>query len=1057
MTPAKIAKIRSALDEMEVASQASLRKPGAQHSTSGGPTVSKSKRRASRPWRPPPPARLQGLGPLSAVRCKLPVTQHRAQVLEALQHPVSIVEADTGSGKTTQVAQFLLETAAKAGRSIKIACTQPRRLSAIGVAERIAEERGEPVGKGGAVGYAVRGESNQSPANSLLVCTVGVLLRIMEETDPTLAGFDVIIVDEVHERSVENDLLLLALRRILTKQERERKFGRGRGRRGGGRGSGRGVGQSGRGAAPTNAERPPKLRVCLMSATIDGALFEDYFRRPLRLKRVPRVRFGGRSFPVSTYYLEDALEMTSHVVRPSAEWCLHSEAARRRCVEQQMPQRPVVTRSEMAQRFPNRSARVLDALRVLDSSVVNVDLIVQLLRRSLMRGGETEDGEAEPRGTGGGDASGGYRTPEGGSVLVFLPGTVEIDEVSRAVVGMLARPDGRVRREWVLPLHGALPPSEQARCFLAAPEGVCKIVLATNVAETSITIPDVAMVIDSGRVKQTAYEPSRRMASLADVRVSAAQARQREGRAGRVRDGVCFHLYPSDADLEPQTEPEVRRVSLERLIMSTKALRLPGRTDEILSQLPEPPEPVAAAVALRDLSLIGAISAHNEALTPLGNLLVELPIEPRLAKLILLGVCFGAIDEALTIAAALSSSRSPFLAPVEAMEARTMDAARRSLAKGTQSDHIAVLNAYRTYFLLPIGGDDARAAFAARCYLSPKVLESMRTLKAQLLGILYDAKLVTRNFRSLAFVEDFAFRKAAERNGLVAALADAASARGGEREGALPSVPTSGPSAGLLGGLVAAAFYPQVAFVHARSVVEGGRRGKKATRRDDVELHIRDARWADSPIDSNTGRAVPPARATAASPKPIVARVHPSSVCSRLNGSGWDSPYLAFHDCSRTRRLFVRDVTPVPPLALLLFSGDGLEVSDAPTGKDITLDGWLVVELSANAADLLADAREHVRARWERMVVAASAGTYSNERRLAWASGRFDGQILLDAVQPLLEQKPLRAALAAPTADSKKKRSDGGRGTRVTRKPTRRRQRSRMARYRFDNRAGKYV
>ena len=129
-------------------------------------------------------------------------------------------------------------------------------------------------------------------------------------------------------------------------------------------------------------------------------------------------------------------------------------------------------------------------------------------------------------------ASGGYRTPEGGSVLVFLPGTVEIDEVSRAVVGMRAS-NGRVRREWVLPLHGALPPPSRPAA-LAAPEGVCKIVLATNVAETSITIPDVAMVIDSGQVKQTAYEPSRRMASLADVRVSAA----RRG-SGRVARAVC--------------------------------------------------------------------------------------------------------------------------------------------------------------------------------------------------------------------------------------------------------------------------------------------------------------------------------------------------------------------------------------------------------------------------------------------------------------------------------------------------------------------------------------
>ena len=163
--------------------------------------------------------------------------------------------------------------------------------------------------------------------------------------------------------------------------------------------------------------------------------------------------------------------------------------------------------------------------------------------------------------------------------------------------------------------------------------------------------------------------------------------------------------------------------------MSTKALALPGSAADILSRLPEPPSRAAAAVALRDLCLIGAMSPHNESLTPLGRLLVDLPIEPRLAKLILLGLVYGAPDEALTIAAALSSARSPFLVPVASMEARTMDAARRRLAHGTQSDHIALLNAYRRYYLLPAGIDSQRADFARRTYLNPKVLESMRALK----------------------------------------------------------------------------------------------------------------------------------------------------------------------------------------------------------------------------------------------------------------------------------------------------------------------------------------
>ena len=460
-------------------------------------------------------------------------------------------------------------------------------------------------------------------------------------------------------------------------------------------------------------------------------------------------------------------------------------------------------------------------------------------------------------------------------------------------------------------------------------------------------------------------------------------------------------------------------------------------------------------------------------------MLVELPIEPRLAKLVLLGLCFGAPDETLTIAAALSSSRSPFLAPMDSMEARSMDALRRGLAQGTQSDHVAVLNAYRTYFLLPLGIDDRRGAFATRCLLSEKVLESMRTLKAQLLGVLYDAKLITKNFRDLSFVEDFAFRKAAERSGVVASLSAAAVADGAEVS------PASGPSTELLGMLLAAAFYPQLAVVDEEASA-AGRRGRQGSTRASslgrsasagVELHIRDAVVAavvDGSDDAyasdamgTAGKATgkgKKAKAAAASspfntialPMPMVARVHPASVGSRLNGTGWRSPYVAFHDCTRTRRLFVRDATPVPPLAPLLLGGEAIEAVDAATGNmDVILDGWLRVELSASSADLVLEASEQTRERWRRMIFAAAHGVYSPERRLAWASGRFDGLPLLEALQPLLEQRTLKLRPAKSAAGGGVEGKKAGR--RGGPKPTRRRQRSRMARYRFDNRAGRYV
>ena len=295
---------------------------------------------------------------------------------------------------------------------------------------------------------------------------------------------------------------------------------------------------------------------------MDSDLFSRYFSQPLRLK-VPRVRIGGSLNPVATLYLEDALELTGHVVRPAAPWCLHSEAAKRRAARDEVEWADRFTpRTELKRRHPNASASVLSALGALDSSIVNSELIVQLVRRYVS---EQEGGLWGRTATGvltAGVASklhGGAAASAAveGVVLVFLPGVGEIDEVQQALVGALTTATSRVQREWVLPLHGGLPTSEQSRVFEPAPRGITKVVLATNVAESSVTIDGVALVIDSGRVKQKFFDPTRRLTSLDAVPVSDAQAKQRRGRAGRVREGCCIHLFSSAEPLDAQTPPEV--------------------------------------------------------------------------------------------------------------------------------------------------------------------------------------------------------------------------------------------------------------------------------------------------------------------------------------------------------------------------------------------------------------------------------------------------------------------------------------------------------------------
>ena len=471
-------------------------------------------------------------------------------------------------------------------------------------------------------------------------------------------------------------------------------------------------------------------------------------------------------------------------------------------------------------------------------------------------------------------------------MLVFLPGFKEIQAVHEA---LLATPrfSAEPHRAWLLPLHSTLPPEDQRRVFERPPAGVRKVVLATNIAETSVTIDDVVFVVDCARMKEKRYDPARRMESLDDVLVSRANAKQRRGRAGRVRPGVAFHLNTShsfDHVAEAHQQPEIRRVPLERLVLTIKALKYERCAAAVCEQLLEPPSRPAVLQALRmlveldALELDGSTLGAGERLTPLGQHLATLPTDVRIGKFLLLGAIFGVADEALTIAAILSG-RSPFLSPFDKREAA--DAAKRGFAVG-QSDHLTILNAYN-HFDGRSGGE--RFAFAREHFLSIRSLQTIAQLKRQLLELLSEAGFVPRGLRASG-VERIG-RSAGGSDGVRTALSgdpDAAS-RPDLLELELQSnVP-------LLTALLCAALYPQVILVtQPEAKGRAGKGGGKGGGAGAPKLHIREQE----------------------APEPVPVALHPSSVNARA--TRFDSQYLVFAEKAPP---LARTCTPRPRHATL--------------------------------------------------------------------------------------------------------------------------------------------
>ncbi|KAL2914415.1 hypothetical protein HK105_205982 [Polyrhizophydium stewartii] len=646
---------------------------------------------------------------LLSIRSALPVYQHRQAVIDAVsKHQVVVLSGDTGSGKSTQVPQFLLEHAISAGygTSTNIICTQPRRISAMSLAQRVSEEiadPGQPGARGTWVGYQ------------------GVLLRRME-SDPLLSGVSHVVVDEVHERTLDSDFLLFLLKRLIPKR--------------------------------------PDLRIVLMSATADAAFFAAFFEKNTGIALVPALQVPGKAHPVEIGFLEDAVQQSGYTLDAFSEFALQPKAAGResrmitvtgrggKSHRQMVVWEKTLSRAdaddlyvddeedsagqdgdavgavdradagEKAESQPEYSAATLQAVALTNPRRINFELIEHLIYHILA----TEPPQPQDAGD------------QPGSILVFLPGMAEIRRVKELLDSRA--PDRTKPRLWVLCLHGLLSGQEQSLVFQSAPAGLRKVVLSTNVAETGVTIPDVVYVIDSGRAREVCYDERRKMRKLAEVLISKANCKQRAGRAGRVRPGKCFHLMPRATydNLMPARPPEMLRLEIEELCLRARSILGPlsrcGPLYQLFEQMPDPP---SAQRVQRSLDLLRMTQAldDNENLTQLGTMLANLPLDVRLGKMLLYAAFLDCLEPVLTACAVLSLGKSPFARPLgqEAAAQAAHAAFRRS-----NSDLLACIAAFDGW-RAKLHGTKSRTAARAYCetrFLSLQNLDMINDTREQL-------------------------------------------------------------------------------------------------------------------------------------------------------------------------------------------------------------------------------------------------------------------------------------------------------------------------------------
>lgn len=814
-------------------------------------------------------------------RSKLPIAAFRDVITSTIDshQQVVLISGETGCGKTTQVPQYILDHMWSKGEACKIVCTQPRRISATSVAERISSERGENIGE--CVGYKIRLESKGGRHSSIVFCTNGVLLRVLiakgsdrsgkvssrREKDD-ISNITHIIVDEIHERDRFSDFMLAIIRDMLPSY--------------------------------------PNLRLVLMSATLDAERFSQYFGG------CPIIRVPGFTYPVKTFYLEDVLSFlksseNNHLDCTSicATDDLESAEERKVAIDESInlalltdefvPLLELVscerganlqhsitgvtplmifagkgkvgdlsmllsfgadcnlrdndgrTALEWAEQGnQDEASEVLkkhieesntnskEENHLLDKyfSTANSELIDVVLIEKLLRKICSDSAD--------------------GAILVFLPGWDDIKKTKEILETSKFFKDSY--KFVILALHSMVPSMEQKKVFNRPPPGCRKIILSTNIAETAITIDDVVYVIDCGRMKEKSYDPYNNVSTLHSSWISKASAKQREGRAGRCQPGICYHLYSKlrAASLPAFQVPEIKRMPIEELCLQVKLLDPDCKIDEFLKKTLDPPVFESMRNAIIVLQDIGALTL-DEKLTELGEKLGSLPVHPLTSKMLFLAILLNCLDPALTLACA-SDYRDPFTLPMSPYDKKKAAAAKSELASlyGGHSDQLALIAAFECWKKAKEKGQEAR--FCSNYYVSSGTMNMLFGMRKQLQSELH-------------------------RNGFI------------PEDVSLCSLNAHDP--GILDAVLFAGLYPMV----GRLLPQKGRRAV---------------------VETSGGEKV---------------RLHPHSTNFKLSTRNWDGqPLLIFDEVTRgDGGLHIRNCSVIGPLPLLLLA---TEIVVAPSKED---------------------------------------------------------------------------------------------------------------------------